>query len=178
MVFDEVPFLSVSSLPELAKRSFVAASFGKTFHNTGWKMGYCLAPKLLMDEYRKVHEFNVYCVNHPMQKAMANYLADPESYLALPDFFQKKRDIFLMGIKDSRFKYVPAQGSYIQLLDYSGLSKENDMDLAVRITKEFGVASIPMSQLDLFNRDMGYLRFCFAKKDETLEKAVTILNAL
>jgi methionine aminotransferase len=178
MVFDDVPFYSASSLAELAKRSFVAASFGKTFHNTGWKMGYCVAPKLLMDEYRKVHEFNVYCVNHPMQKAMADYLVDPETYLALPSFFQKKRDIFLNGIKDSGFKGVPAQGTYFQLLDYSGLSKENDMDLAVRITKEFGVASIPMSQLDLFNRDMGYLRFCFAKKDETLEKAVAILNAL
>ncbi|PCE63524.1 methionine aminotransferase [Sediminicola luteus] len=178
MVFDEVPFYSASSLPELAKRSFVAASFGKTFHNTGWKMGYCVAPKLLMDEYRKVHEFNAYCVNHPMQKAMATYLEEPETYLGLPALFQAKRDRFLKGLQGTGFTATPTQGTYFQVLDYTAITDENDIDLAIRLTKELGVASIPMSRLDLFGRQLGYLRFCFAKKDETLGKAVAILNAL
>ena len=178
IVFDGLSHESVAKYPELVSRSIICASFGKTFHTTGWKMGYCVAPKVLMQEIQKIHEFNVFSVSHPMQRALTTYLKTPDNYLSLNSFFQKKRDLFLDGIKGSRFLYKPSQGTYFQLLDYSQITDEGDVALAKRLTIEHGVASIPIS---VFNEDLlddKILRFCFAKKGETLEKAVTILSRL
>lgn len=146
IVFDENRHESASKYEELASRSLVCASFGKTFHVTGWKMGYCAAPDYLMKEFQKIHEFNVFCANHPLQRALSTYLKSPENYLGLGDFFQKKRDFFLNGLKESRFRFVPSQGTYFQLLEYSEISDEADVDFAKRLTKEFGVASIQIGR--------------------------------
>ena len=178
IIFDDHKHLSASSFAGLAERSVVCASFGKTFHNTGWKMGYCLAPEILMKEIHKVHEVNVFCVNHPMQKAFAEYLKSPEHYLDLRDFYQGKRDKFLNLIKDTRFKAKPAEGTYFQLLDYSEISDENDVDLSKRLIKEYGLASIPVSVFSIPGTDHKHLRFCFAKTDETLEQAAEILKRI
>ncbi|WP_298349251.1 methionine aminotransferase [uncultured Dokdonia sp.] len=175
IVFDGKKHESVARYPELRARSFITASFGKTFHNTGWKMGYTVAPKALMEEFRKVHQFNVFSVHHPSQKAFATYLKEPEHYLRLNDFFQQKRDLFLDLIKDSRFKVTPAAGTYFQMLDYSEITQEEDVEFAKRLTKDHKVASIPTSVFNLHQEDFKMLRFCFAKDDETLKKAATIL---
>ena len=175
IVFDGKKHESVARYPELRARSFITASFGKTFHNTGWKMGYTVAPKALMEEFQKVHQFNVFSVHHPSQKAFATYLKEPEHYLKLNDFFQQKRDIFLDLIKDSRFKVTPAAGTYFQMLDYSEITQEEDVEFAKRLTKDHKVASIPTSVFNLHQEDFKMLRFCFAKDDETLKKAATIL---
>ena len=175
IVFDGKKHESVARYPELRARSFITASFGKTFHNTGWKMGYTVAPKALMEEFQKVHQFNVFSAHHPSQKAFATYLKEPEHYLKLNDFFQQKRDIFLDLIKDSRFKVTPAAGTYFQMLDYSEITQEEDVDFAKRLTKDHKVASIPTSVFNLHQEDFKMLRFCFAKDDETLKKAATIL---
>lgn len=175
IVFDGKQHESVARYPELRARSFITASFGKTFHNTGWKMGYTVAPKALMEEFQKVHQFNVFSVHHPSQKAFATYLKEPEHYLRLNDFFQQKRDLFLDLIKDSRFKVTPAAGTYFQMLDYREITQEEDVDFAKRLTKDHKVASIPTSVFNLHQEDFKMLRFCFAKDDETLKKAATIL---
>ncbi|EAQ39456.1 aminotransferase class I and II [Dokdonia sp. MED134] len=175
IVFDGKKHESVARYPELRARSFITASFGKTFHNTGWKMGYTVAPKALMEEFQKVHQFNVFSVHHPSQKAFATYLKEPEHYLRLNDFFQQKRDLFLDLIKDSRFKVTPAAGTYFQMLDYSEITQEEDVEFAKRLTKNHKVASIPTSVFNLHQEDFKMLRFCFAKDDETLKKAATIL---
>ncbi|ANH59360.1 methionine aminotransferase [Dokdonia donghaensis] len=175
IVFDGKKHESVARYPELRARSFITASFGKTFHNTGWKMGYTVAPKALMEEFQKVHQFNVFSVHHPSQKAFATYLKEPEHYLRLNDFFQQKRDLFLDLIKDSRFKVTPAAGTYFQMLDYSEITQKEDVDFAKRLTKDHKVASIPTSVFNLHQEDFKMLRFCFAKDDETLKKAATIL---
>ena len=171
LIFDNVEHQSVCRFPKLAERSFVIYSFGKTYHTTGWKIGYCLAPANLMAEFRKVHQFQVFCANTPIQLALADFMAEKNEYKNLPKFFQKKRDLFLKLIKTSRFKAVPAAGSYFQLLDYSKISQEKDTDFAIRVTKEFGVASVPVSVFYHEPYDKRLLRFCFAKEDETLEKA-------
>ena len=178
IVFDGLQHESVARYHELRDRSIICASFGKTFHTTGWKMGYCVAPKSLMQEVQKIHEFNVFSVSHPMQRALTEYLKIPEKYLELSAFFQKKRDLFLDGIKDSRFSFKPAQGTYFQLLDYSKITDEKDVDLAKRLTIEYGVASIPISVFNVDQLDYKMLRFCFAKKNETLEKATEILRKI
>lgn len=178
IVFDGLNHESVAKFPELVSRSVICASFGKTFHTTGWKMGYCVAPKALMQEIQKIHEFNVFSVSHPMQRALTEYLKTPDNYLALNAFFQKKRDLFLEGIKSSRFLYKPSQGTYFQLLDYSQITDEGDVALAKRLTIEHGVTSIPISVFNENLLDQKILRFCFAKKDETLERAVEILTRL
>ena len=178
IVFDGLTHESVAKYPELLSRSVICASFGKTFHATGWKMGYCVAPTELMKEIQKIHEFNVFSVCHPMQRALTEYLKTPDHYLALNAFFQKKRDLFLEGLKTSRFTYAPSQGTYFQLLNYSKITKENDVALAKRLTKEHGVASIPISVFNEDQLDHKMLRFCFAKKDETLERAAEILNSI
>lgn len=178
IVFDGLSHESVSKYPELVPRSVVCASFGKTFHATGWKMGYCVAPKTLMQEIQKIHEFNVFSVSHPMQRALTKYLKNPDHYLALNAFFQKKRDLFLEGIQSSRFLFTPSQGTYFQLLDYSQITDEGDVALAKRLTIDHGVTTIPIS---VFNEDLAdhkILRVCFAKKEETIEKATEILNRL
>ena len=138
-------------------------------------MGYCLAPAALMQEFRKVHQFNVFCSNHPIQYALAEYLKTPENYLSLSHFYQQKRDLFLSLIKDSRFSYTPASGTYFQLLDYSDITDEADVDFAERLTKEHGIASIPVSVFNLDQKDDHVLRFCFAKTEDTLKRAVEIL---
>jgi len=178
IVFDGQKHQSVAAFPKLAERSFITASFGKTFHNTGWKMGYAAGPRALMEEFQKVHQFNVFCVNHPTQKAFAEYLQESSHYLELNAFYQRKRDLFLDLLKGSKFKLKPAAGTYFQLLDYSDISDEPDTVFAERLTKEKGIASIPTSVFNLDEKDFRMLRFCFAKKDETLEAAAKILQRL
>lgn len=178
IVFDGKRHESVARYPDLRKRSFITASFGKTFHNTGWKMGYTVAPKELMIEFQKVHQFNVFSVHHPSQKAFAKYLEEPSHYLGLNDFYQEKRDVFLDEIKDSRFKVTPSAGTYFQMLDYSVISDEPDTIFAERLTKEFKLASIPTSVFNLDNEDFKMLRFCFAKDVDILKKAGAILRSL
>ncbi len=178
IVFDGNLHESASKYPDLASRSFVCASFGKTFHATGWKMGYCAAPAELMKEFQKIHEFNVFCVNHPFQRALAEYLKQPAHYLDLGPFYQEKRDLFLSAIKNSRFKFNPTQGTYFQLLDFSEISNESDIAFAKRLAKEYGVACIPIS---VFNKDLTdnkQLRICFAKTTETLLKAAEIITTI
>jgi methionine aminotransferase len=175
IIFDGEQHQSASLFLDLKSRSFVVASFGKTFHNTGWKIGYCCAPKELMQEFQKVHQFNVFCVNHPTQKALADYLREPIHYLELSKFYQHKRDLFLSLIKDSRFKITPAKGTYFQVLDYSEITNEPDIDFAKRLTIEYQIASIPMSVFNEHGLDNNVLRFCFAKTDDTLKRAADIL---
>ena len=178
LIFDKLKHQSVSKFPELAERSIVCASFGKTFHNTGWKTGYCVAPEKLMQEIRKIHELTVFSVNHPMQRAYAEYLKNPENYLELSKFYQTKRDLFLNFIKDSKFTYTPSKGTYYQLLNFSEITDENDVHFAERLVKENGLAAIPVSVFNINQQDNSQLRFCFAKTDETLEKAGEILCKL
>src|SRR5690606_12395059 len=178
IIFDGEKHQSACLFPELKSRSFVVASFGKTFHNTGWKMGYCCAPKELMQEFQKVHQFNIFCVNHPVQKALADYLQEPNHYLNLSEFYQQKRDLFLSLIQHSRFKIMPSKGTYFQSLDYSEITDENDVDFAKRLTAENKIASIPMSVFNVNGTDFKTLRFCFAKTDDTLKKAANILNRI
>ena len=178
IIFDGEQHQSVCLFNDLKQRSFITASFGKTFHNTGWKIGYCCAPEYLMSEFRKVHQFNVFCVNHPMQKGLADYMQDSKTYTSLPNFFQQKRDLFLNLISESRFKIKPSQGTYFQVLDYSEITDEYDVDFAKRLTKDFGIASIPLSVFNENDKADKVLRFCFAKTDETLVKAAEILNKI
>jgi len=175
LIFDGNQHQSASRFPELAKRSFVVGSFGKTFHATGWKVGYVLAPENLMKEFRKVHQWIVFAVNTPIQMAMADYLANPETYLSLPDFYQQKRDTFLRLIKDSKFKVIPSYGTYFQCLDYSDISQDSDLDFAKHLTSKHKIASIPLSAFYKNGEDNKVLRFCFAKKEETLQQAAEIL---
>ena len=172
LVYDGQEHHSMARYPELRKRSFITVSFGKLFHATGWKIGYCLAPANLMQEFRKIHQFLVFSVNTPMQAGIAEYLKDENVYNGLAGFFQQKRDYFREGLQQSRFKLLPSQGSYFQCVSYQGVTDERDTDLAIRITKEFGVASIPVSAFYSKGTDHHILRFCFAKKQETLDKAV------
>ena len=178
LVFDGKSHQSVAKFEDLASRSILCASFGKTFHVTGWKMGYCTAPKALMREFQKVHQYVVFCVNHPMQRGIAQYLKAPENYLGLNEFYQQKRDYFQNAIKNSRFKVTHCSGTYFQLLDYSSISEENDVSFAERLIKEHKIAGIPISVFNLNNQDNKQLRFCFAKTKETLDKAAEILNRI
>ncbi|TDU43180.1 methionine aminotransferase [Gelidibacter sediminis] len=178
IIFDGEKHQSACLFPDLKSRSFIVASFGKTFHNTGWKTGYCCAPKELMAEFQKAHQFNVFCVNHPVQKALAEYLQEPNHYLGLSNFYQHKRDLFLSLITDSRFKFVPAKGTYFQVLDYSEITHEDDVDFAKRLTTDHKIASIPLSVFNTHNLDNKVLRFCLAKTDETLNHAAEIINQI
>jgi methionine aminotransferase len=178
MVYDGEVHNSVARFPRLAERSFIVASFGKTFHNTGWKMGYCAGPVELMQEFRKIHQFNVFSVNHPIQRALAAFLKNPEHYEYLSGFFESKRDVFLEAIRDSRFTAIPSRGTYFQLLGYGAISEESDMDLARRLTVDHKVASIPVSAFYENRTDHKVLRFCFAKSEETLLRGAEILNKL
>ena len=178
MVFDGFTHQSACLFPDLKERTFITASFGKTFHNTGWKMGYCCGPKELMKEFIKVHQFNVYCVNHPIQIALAEYLKEASVYKELDSFYEKKRDLFLAAITNSNFSFKPSKATYFQLLNYTAISTEKDVDFAKRLVTEFGVASIPLSVFNTNRLDEKVLRFCFAKKEETLLKAAEILNTL
>jgi methionine aminotransferase len=175
LIFDSIRHESACYYPELASRSFVIGSFGKTFHTTGWKTGFIMAPSVLMAEVRKVHQFVVFASNTPIQYAVADFLKNKENYLQLPAFYQQKRDMFASLVKNSRFRIIPSYGTYFQLLDYSAISDEKEMDFAVRITKEYGVASVPVSPFYHNKQDNHVLRFCFAKTEETLVKAAEIL---
>lgn len=175
ITFDGEKHKSLLNCPELMTRTLVCGSFGKTFHNTGWKMGFCIAPAYLMKEFQKVHQFMVFSVNTPVQYALAEYLQNPENYLGLSSFYQQKRDYFLDLMQNSRFKLQPAKGSYFQLADFSEISDEKDTDFVQRLTKEIGVAAIPVSVFYSNNLDEKIIRFCFAKTDETLEQAAKLL---
>ena len=175
IVFDGHQHQSVARFPGLAERSFVVSSFGKTYHVTGWKMGYVLAPKELMTEFRKVHQFNVFVTNGPLQHALAEYMENKDAYLSLASFYQKKRDFFLAGVRGSRFKPLPSRGTFFQNLAYDAISDERDADLAIRLTKEKGIASIPVSVFYRQPPPHKVLRFCFAKSEETLARGAEIL---
>ncbi|MCW5604210.1 MAG: pyridoxal phosphate-dependent aminotransferase [Burkholderiales bacterium] len=178
IVFDGHRHQSVARFPGLAERSFVVSSFGKTYHVTGWKTGYVLAPRELTTEFRKVHQFNAFVTNGPVQYALADYMKNRDAYLGLAAFYQKKRDFFLESIKGSRFQPLPSRGTFFQNLRYDAVSDEKDTDLAVRLTKEHGVAAIPVS---VFYREPPahkVLRFCFAKSEETLAQGAEILRRL
>jgi methionine aminotransferase len=171
IVFDGSRHESVSRHPELASRSFVVGSFGKTFHVTGWKVGWALAPRELMAEFRKVHQFVVFTVNTPVQLALADFMSDPTRWLDLPAFYQRKRDLFRAGLAATPFEPLPCSGTYFQLASYARVSDEADTVLAERLTREIGVASIPVSAFFADGRQDRVLRFCFAKSDETLARA-------
>ena len=175
LIFDNEPHESVCKYPGLAERSFVTGSFGKTFHATGWKMGYVLAPDNLMKEFRKSHQFVVFTCNTPIQFAIAEFLAEPENYQDLHRFYQEKRDYFVHAISGSRFDIIPCHGTYFQLVDYSRISDEHDMDFAERLIREYGIGSIPVSPFYHKGDRNNLLRLCFAKKEETLDKAAEIL---
>lgn len=178
IIFDGVEHQSVARYPKLAERSIIVSSFGKTYHTTGWKMGYVLAPANLTTEFRKVHQFMCFSANTPVQYAIADYLDDKDAYLQLSAFYQEKRDYFQQLIKGSKFKLMHCLGSYFQLLDYSKITKEKDTEYAVRLTKEFKIASIPTSVFYHKNIDNHVLRFCFAKQNDTLEKAAEKLHKI
>lgn len=178
IIFDKMEHQSVSRFPGLAERSLIVSSFGKTFHVTGWKIGYCLGPENLMNEFRKVHQFVVFSVNSPMQAALAEFIKKEENYLNISDFYQKKRDTFCSLIENSKFKFIPSAGTYFQLLDYSEISSDLDVDFAIELTKKHKIASIPISVFYHSPEYNNVLRFCFAKEDKTLESAAKILNSL
>lgn len=178
MVYDGEQHASVSRHPVLAERAFVVSSFGKTFHVTGWKVGYVAAPAPLMAEFRKVHQYNVFTVNTPMQHGIAAYMADPAPCLELPAFYQKKRDLFRGGLSGSRFELLPADGTYFQCVRYGAISDLPEAEFAKWLTVEAKVAAIPVSAFYSRPTESGIVRFCFAKKDETLEKALESLSRL
>jgi methionine aminotransferase len=162
----------------LAARAFIVSSFGKTYHVTGWKVGYVAAPASLSAEFRKVHQFNVFTVNTPVQHGLAAYMADPEPYLALPAFYQRKRDLFRAGLANTRFKLLPGEGTYFQCVDISDVSDLSEAEFCQWLTREVGVAAIPLSAFYGDGFDQRVVRFCFAKKDETLNAALARLARL
>lgn len=171
LIFDGEQHASALRYPELYARTLAIYSFGKTYHNTGWKTGYCIAPPELTGEFRKVHQFNVFSANHPMQAALAEFMAEPAEYLGLPNFYQQKRDFFLKAMSPTRFKPLPCSGTYFQLFDYSAISDEPDLAFCKRLTTEFGVAAIPVSAFFSDAKDEKVIRFCFAKTEDLLAQA-------
>jgi methionine aminotransferase len=178
MVYDGARHESVCRHPELASRAFVVSSFGKTYHVTGWKVGYVAAPAALTAEFRKVHQFNVFTVNTPVQHGLAQYMANPAPYLELPAFYQHKRDLFRDGLNSTRFKLLPSDGTYFQCVEYSAISDLEEAEFAKWLTTEIGVAAIPVSAFYNRPKESGIVRFCFAKKDETLRTALERLAKL
>ena len=178
MVYDGERHASASAHPELAARAFVISSFGKTFHVTGWKIGTVAAPAALTAEFRKVHQFNVFTVNTPMQHGLARYLADPAPYLDLPAFYQRKRDLFRAGLAGTRFRLLPSEGSYFQVVDYSAISALGEAEFCRWLTTEIGVAAIPLAAFYDDGRNQGLARFCYAKRDAVLNTALARLARL
>jgi methionine transaminase len=178
MVYDGARHESVARHAELAQRSFIVSSFGKTYHVTGWKIGYVAAPAALTTEFRKVHQFNVFTVNTPMQHGLAAFMGDASHHLLLPAFYQRKRDLFRAGLAASRFKLLPSEGSYFQCVDYAQISDEPEESFCRRLTTEVGVAAIPLSAFYAGGFEQRIVRFCFAKKDETLALALDRLGKL
>jgi methionine aminotransferase len=178
MVFDGAQHESAARFPGLAERAFVVSSFGKTFHVTGWKVGTVAAPAVLTAEFRKVHQFNVFTVNTPVQHALAGYLANAAPYLELPAFYQRKRDLFRNGLQATRFKMLPSEGSYFQCVDISEVSDLGEAEFCKWLTTEIGVAAIPLSAFYGNGFDQRVVRFCFAKQDATLQSALERLARL
>jgi methionine aminotransferase len=178
MVFDGALHQSAARFPGLAARAFIVSSFGKTYHVTGWKVGYVAAPASLTAEFRKVHQFNVFTVNTPVQHGLAAYMANPKPYLDLPAFYQRKRDLFRAGLKRTRLRMLPGEGTYFQCVDISNVSKLGEADFCQWLTREIGVAAIPLSAFYGDGFDQRVVRFCFAKKDETLSLALDRLATL
>ena len=178
MVYDGEQHASAAALPELAARSFVVSSFGKTYHVTGWKVGYVAAPAALMAEFRKVHQFNVFTVNTPMQHGLAAFMADASHHRDLPAFYQRKRDLFRAGLTQTRLRVLPSQGSYFQCVDYSAVSELPEEAFCRWLTAEIGVAAIPLAAFYECGFDQRIARFCFAKKDQTLQLALARLATL
>jgi methionine transaminase len=172
MVYDGQRHESVSRHPVLAERAFVVSSFGKTYHVTGWKVGYVAAPAALMSEFRKVHQYNVFTVNTPMQHGLASYMADPAPYLELPAFYQRKRDLFREGLANTRFTLLPADGTYFQCVKYDAISSMTEAEFAQWLTREIKVAAIPVSAFYREGNESGVVRFCFATQDQTLHAAL------
>ena len=178
IIFDGKKHLSLCQSDELSQKTLIISSFGKTYHTTGWKVGYCAAPKPLTDEFRKIHQFIVFAVNTPVQYAYADYMNEPKHYLSLNSFYQCKRDLLISALKNSGFKIQPARGTYFQLLDYSDISDKNDMDFSISLIKEVGVAVIPLSPFCTIDKSKKIIRVCFAKKDEVLLEAAEKLCAI
>jgi methionine aminotransferase len=178
MVYDGMRHESICRYPALAARAFVVSSFGKTYHVTGWKIGYVAAPAALSAEFRKTHQYNVFAVNSSMQHGLAAYMADPSPYLNLPDFYQRKRDFFRAGLAKSRFKLLPADGTYFQCVDYSAISDMPELEFAKWLTTEVGVAAIPVSAFYQTPKESSIVRFCFAKQQTTLQSALNQLVTL
>lgn len=176
LIFDNIPHQSILRFPDLMKRSFVCFSFGKTYNCTGWKIGYCISSPALMKEFRKVHQFNCFSCHSPVQFALAAFLKKEEAYLSLSAFMQQKRDYFRKLMQQTPFKLIASHGSYFECYSYAHFSNEHDKDLAVHLTKNFGVATIPMSSFYKNAVDNKVLRFCFAKKESTLNEAVERLK--
>lgn len=178
LIFDGITHQSILRYPDLLERSFVCFSFGKTYHCTGWKLGYCISSPDLMKEFRKVYQFNAFCCDTPKQVGIAEFIQDKNAYLTLSGFIQKKRDYFRELMKTTPFTCIPSHGSYFECYSYANFSKENDMDLAVRLTKDYGITAVPVSAFYKNGEDNKVLRFCFAKKETTLERAVEKLSKL
>jgi methionine aminotransferase len=178
MVYDGAQHESISRDPELAARAFVVSSFGKTYHVTGWKVGYCAAPAALTEQFRALHQYTVFTVNTPMQHGLAAYMADSAPYLQLPAFYQRKRDLFRAGLAQSRFELLPADGSYFQCVRYDAIADTGELDFARWLTTHGKVAAIPLSAFYQDGRETGIVRFCFAKQDSTLHMALDRLTQL
>ncbi len=176
LIYDGELHASALRYPDLYARSLCIYSFGKTYHNTGWKTGYCIGPPELSREFRKVHQFNVFSANHPIQAAFADFMADPAEYYGLPEFYQQKRDFFQQAMAGTRFRALHCSGTYFQLYDYSAISDEPDLDFCKRLTTQFGVAAIPVSSFFSDGRDEKVIRFCFAKTEDLLEQAGKLLE--
>lgn len=176
LIFDDIPHQSMLRYPDLLERSFVCSSFGKTYHCTGWKLGYCISAPALMKEFRKVHQFNCFSCDTPKQVAIAEYITNENAYLSLSGFMQQKRDFFRGLMKDTPFECIPSHGSYFECYSYAHFSDEPDKDLAIRLTREYGIATIPVSAFYKHGDDNKVLRFCFAKKEDTLVKAISGLK--
>jgi methionine transaminase len=177
-VFDGREHQSAARFPGLAARAFIVSSFGKTYHVTGWKVGYVAAPAPLTAEFRKVHQFNVFTVNSPMQYGLASYMGEPQRYLGLPAFYQRKRDLFREGLQRTKFEILPSEGSFFQCVDISAVSELSEAQFCQWLTREIGVAAIPLSAFYGSGFDQRVVRFCFAKKDETLRAAIERLSRL
>jgi methionine aminotransferase len=178
LVFDNLPHQSILRYPDLLERSFVCFSFGKIYHCTGWKLGYCVSPPELMKEFRKIHQFNCFSCHTPSQVALSKFLSNKDSYLSLPLFMQQKRDYFINLMQYTKFKLLDSKGSYFICAKYDNISDEGDKDFSIRLTKEYGVATIPVSVFYRSETDNKVVRFCFAKKNETLEAAVEKLTRI
>jgi len=178
LIFDNITHQSMLRYPDLLERSFVCFSFGKVFHCTGWKLGYCVASPEFTKEFRKIHQFNCFSCNAPTQVALAEYLKKRDAYLSLGSFMQQKRDYFQQLMQQTRFTPLPSYGSYFQVYQYNRISDENDKDFAIRLTKDYGIVTIPVSAFYQSGKDNKVIRFCFAKNNDTLQKAVDKLQAV